>query len=333
MPVNEIRPAVLIERARISGARRTPHLRSILLATFTLVVGATACNDAGTGLNNDAAETLLADAVNSTPVGFSLTESSFADAENDSWGPRARRHAGRGGPFGSAFGTGFMGGGLSPDFATGAGFHAGVARGPFGGGFRSEDCAFEEGSGKVVCGPSEGRLGLTVERWVIWTDVDGVMQRAPNASTFSMQTHAEVSGTVPMREGATRTVRHVSDRLVEGLEEGSTQRTINGSSMGTEAVTGERAGEGFTAKRDVSDMTTGLVVPVRSDGRTYPIAGRVVRQMEVEVTMAGGRVETATWQEVLTYDGSNTATLVITRNGTEKTCSVPLPAGRPVCRD
>jgi hypothetical protein len=34
---------------------------------------------------------------------------------------------------------------------------------------------------------------------------------------------------------------------------------------------------------------------------------------------------------VLTYNGSTTATLVITENGTTKTCSITLPRGRPSC--
>jgi hypothetical protein len=35
---------------------------------------------------------------------------------------------------------------------------------------------------------------------------------------------------------------------------------------------------------------------------------------------------------VLTYDGSATATLVITRNGTTQNCTIVLPHGRPRCQ-
>jgi hypothetical protein len=33
----------------------------------------------------------------------------------------------------------------------------------------------------------------------------------------------------------------------------------------------------------------------------------------------------------VTYDGSDTATIVITRNGDTQTCTLPLPRGRPTC--
>lgn len=305
--------------------------RTAVLTTTLVALALSACNDSTTE-SGAVAETLLAEALSSTPVGYSSTENSYAGTENETWRPQMRRHAGRGGPFGSAFGgAGFMGGGLAPDFANGAGFRAGVARGPFGGGFTGDDCVFSAASGKVTCAPDTDRRGLTVERWVIWTDINGAAQRRPDSTTATMQSHAEVYGTVPMRDSATRTVRHVSDRLVGGLQQGSTQRTVDGTSTGTETVNGFVRGGSFVAQRNVADTTRGLIIPVRTDGRSYPIAGTVSRTMEVTVTLAGGEAETAFWKEVLTYDGSATATLVITRNGQTKTCSVPLPVGRPVC--
>ena len=302
-----------------------------MTAALTLLAGVAACSDNPTGASDEAAETLLADALSSTPVGFSATENTYAGEDNDTWRPRARRHAGRGGPFGSAFGSGFMGGGLGPDFATGDGFRAALARGPFGGGLRAGDCTFDASLGRAVCTPATPRPGLTVERWVIWTDVNGVVQRAPDSTTTSMQSHAEVYGTVPMRDSATRTVRHVSDRLITGLEKGSAQRIVNGTSNGSETVNGFVPAGAFVAQRIVADTTRDLVVPVSTQGRTYPISGTIIRSMEVEVSVAGGAAETAQWREVLTYDGTDTATLEITRNGVTRTCTVPLPRGKPVC--
>jgi hypothetical protein len=51
----------------------------------------------------------------------------------------------------------------------------------------------------------------------------------------------------------------------------------------------------------------------------------------VSVTSAG-TTRSSSRREVITYDGSATAKLVITRDGTTKTCSLPLPHGRPVCQ-
>lgn len=308
------------------------RVRHSLLAVGTVALfTVAACGDSVTSSSDGVAETLLAEAMLSTPVGFSATESSFAGVESDSWRPMMRRHVGRGGPFGSAFGVGFMGGGLGQDFADGTGFRAGNARGPFGGGMPNGACSFNASSNRHECVTETDRLGLTVDRWVIYADLDGNVQRAPDSTTFSRASHAEVQGTVTVRDSATRTVRHVSDRLITGLQKGSTQRTVDGTSSGVETVNGVVAAGAFSAERIVADTTRGVIVPVTDAGRSYPIAGTVIRSMQVSVSVADGETETASWREVLTYDGSNTATLVITRNGVTKTCSVPLPMGRPVC--
>jgi hypothetical protein len=229
------------------------------------------------------------------------------------------------------FGVGPMGGGIGPDFRTSTGFRAGLGRGPFDGRVPLSECTFSPATGSAVCPPSTIRGGLTVNRWVIWKDVAGVVQASPDSTTHTMQTHTDVSGTVQTRGDATRTVRHVSDRLVTGLEQGSAQRTVDGTSAGAETVVGTNADGAFTAERLVADTTRGLVIPVRDAGRTYPVAGTVIRTMRATVSMAGGPSETSTWREQITYDGSATATLVITRNGETRTCTVPLPVGRPVC--
>lgn len=309
-----------------------PDRRSLVTAVvLAATVGLGACDLGVTNATDSAAETILADAFIAVPVGFASTENSFAGAENEDWRPLRRRHPGRGGPFGGAFGAGPMGGGIGADFQDGVAFRAGHARGPFGGNLPSASCPFDASAGRAECAPFTDRRGLTVSRWVIWKDIEGTVQASPDSTTFSRQTHAEVSGTVPARDGATRTVQHVSDRLITGLQQGSTQRTVDGTSAGTETVSGTVTDGAFTAERIVADTTRGVVIPVRADGRSYPIAGTLIRRMRATVTIAGVTSESADWREQLTYDGTATATLVITRNGESKTCAVPLPMGRPVC--
>jgi hypothetical protein len=62
----------------------------------------------------------------------------------------------------------------------------------------------------------------------------------------------------------------------------------------------------------------------------HPTAGTVIRRMKVIMTI-GGSSSTKERREVLTYDGSATAKLQITDNGTTKNCTVALPRGRPNC--
>jgi hypothetical protein len=303
--------------------------RALLVLASVSLLGA--CADGPTSSADAMTETLLAEAFSATPAGYASTENSFAGAENEDWRPRRQRNGGRGGPFGAAFGVGPMGGGIGADFTNGGSVRDGLGRGPFGGALRDSDCVFNETAQRAECTSTRERNGLTVDRWVIWKDQAGTVQRRPDSTTFSMQTHAEVSGTVVRRDSSTRTVRHVSDRLVTGLQKGSTERRVEGTSAGTERVEGIGSAGAFVADRVLGDTVRGVVIPVRESGRSYPTAGTVIRSMRATVTVTGQAPEVSTWREVITYDGSATATLTITRNGETKTCSLPLPMGRPTC--
>ena len=134
------------------------------------------------------------------------------------------------------------------------------------------------------------------------------------------------------RDSAVSTIHNTSSRSVAGLSSAATQRTVNGVARGEESTSGKTdSGVVFTATRLVGDTTSGLIIPVVSGKPTYPTAGKVVRQMKATITLAGGTPTTKERREVITYDGSATATLVITTDGTTKTCKVPLPRGQPSC--
>jgi hypothetical protein len=131
---------------------------------------------------------------------------------------------------------------------------------------------------------------------------------------------------------ATTTVNNASDRTVSGLAKGSTQRGVSEASKGQESTTGESSRGKFTATRVVGDTTTGLVIPVSTDnGRTYPTAGTVVREMKATLTYDGQAPTTVSRREVVTYDGSATAKIAITENGTTKNCTRALPRGALSC--
>jgi hypothetical protein len=132
---------------------------------------------------------------------------------------------------------------------------------------------------------------------------------------------------------ATTTINGSSTRTVTGLAQGSTQRTVNGASAGTESTTGTSSRGTFTASRTVGDTTTGLVIPVATSTTTrpYPTAGTTIRSIQASLQYANESPVTLTRREVVTYDGSATATVVITENGTTKNCTKPLPRGRLSC--
>ena len=225
-------------------------------------------------------------------------------------------------------GHGAMGGGLGPDFFGGVGFGRGFGHGPFGGQALHGTCSFA--NGVVTC--TDTHDGLTINSNAFYKTANGTVQSAPDSLTDVAAVNIDVSGTVTRRDSAVSTVHNTSSRSVTGLSSTSTQRTINGVARGEESTTGKTdSGVVFTATRLVGDTTTALVIPVVRGKPTYPTAGKVVRQMKATITLAGGTPTTKERREVITYDGSATATLVITTDGTTKTCKLPLPRGIPTC--
>jgi hypothetical protein len=132
---------------------------------------------------------------------------------------------------------------------------------------------------------------------------------------------------------ATTTINSSSSRTVTGLAQGSTQRTVDGASAGTESTTGTSTRGSFTAARTVGDTTTGLVIPVASSstGPAYPTAGTTIRSIQASLQYQNEAAVTLTRREVVTYDGSATAKVTITENGTTQNCTKPLPRGRLTC--
>jgi hypothetical protein len=292
----------------------------------------------------------FASAFESAPTALSLLQSSFSSSadslpriggpEGFGFGPGGPRGGGPGGPGGRGRGPGGPGMGLGPGFGMGGlGMMGGLApeffggregrgpRGPFSDSAAS-NCTFDAASGRAVC-PANVRDGITMNRSMAFTTSAGVVQSAfDSTTTNTINTRITVSGTTT-RGAMTRVVNHASNRTVSGLL-GST-RTVNGTSSGNETSTGTHGDTTFTAVRTAGDTTTGLVIPVSTDERTYPTAGTVIRRMVVTLTRGTNAPRTSDRREVITYNGSATASLVITRDGTTKTCTIALPHGRPEC--
>lgn len=308
---------------------------------FTLitatVVAAAACGDLATA-NKSAPSAALAAAFTTVPVGFSSTENSYDSSAaplGAGWFPRAPM-GGMGRQEGPMLGGGFgpmIGGGLGADFLGGLGLGRGFGHGRFGDpDIDDGNCAFVAATGRVTC-TIVTRGGLTIMRSVAFTDAAGAVQGAfDSVTTNTIDTQISVTGTMTRRDSSTTTVSNASDRTVGGLAQGSTQHTVNGTATGSETTNGKDTTGTFVAVRMVGDTTTGVIVPVVTSGRTYPIAGTIIRAMSVSLTYAGHAAQTASRREVITYDGSATAQLVITQNGTTKTCSLPLPFGKPTCQ-
>ena len=306
----------------------------------------------------------LAGALAAAPAGYGELTSSFvggaadvasADSVGGFCGGRER----------GMRGDAMMGGGLHDAFLGGMGFGRGFAHhGPFGGGLRCEGTFAD---GRVSCAPVT-RNGLTITRSAAYSDASGAVQEAfDSVTTNTVNLRVAVTGTLTFtaRDGATgggmhggdgrgdrhhggrggalgrllgdtariltatTQVNNASDRTVSGLAQGSTQRTVSGISSGSETTTGTTSRGEFTATRTIADTTTGLVVPVQATG-AYPTAGTVVRTMTATLAYVG-ETRSVRRREVVTYDGSATARITITMNGTTRNCTRALPRGALAC--
>lgn len=337
---------------------------SMCLAAAALAVATAACSDpVGDGGDAISAEALAA-SLSTSIIGQGDLSSSYVGAEAARFRDEGFAMAGG---HGARFDhTGMMGGGLDGAFvgdpAAGRGFGA---HGPFGGGIGCRG-TFNAATGRVECPPVVMR-GLTVTRSAQYLTAAGAVQQAwDSATTSSVDVRASVTGTVtftadslradsaqhhgrPGRHGgpafgrllgdtariltATTVVTSQSQRTTTGLAAGSTQRTISGTSSGRESTTGTSTRGAFTATRTQGDTTRSLVVPTPTAGnpRPHPTGGSVTRAMSVSLTVAGAAPVSVTRREVVTYDGSATATVVITVNGTTRNCTRPLPRGPLSC--
>ena len=315
---------------------------------FAVACSESTAPSASTGIST----ALLSTAFTSATPGYDRVASSFSASGNTgSFGPGGGHgdHNDRGPGFG-----GFMGGGLGNEFAGLGGFGPGFGRGAFGdpqGNAPLTTCTFAASTGRITCTPTTVN-GLTISRYAIYTNAQGVAQQTFDTTTNSAVTHVEVGGTTAFTPhdhhgfgpgfgpdsshvtvaSATSTVSTVSDRTTTGLAAGSTQRTVNGTSAGQESTSGKLSDSStFTATRVMGDTTAGLVVPITTGFGAYPTAGTVIRVTRASVTVGTGTATTTTRREVVTYDGTATAKVVIVQNDTTRNCTLPLPRGRLSC--
>jgi hypothetical protein len=320
---------------------------SLLVAVFAVV--AIGCNNAAAPGSSNPLTSALTSSFASLPIGFSFVPSTFAGgtaADSDGWAPPEGMGLGQMGLRGDhgdqgdvdfegeAPGGSMMCGGLGGAFG-GEGLGLGLGRGLFGGVFAGTAlpgmCAFDATSGRVVC-DTVTHDGLSIVRSAAYKSASGAAQSAfDSLTTNAINVRVSVTGTKTRRDGDISVVRHASDRTVSGLAPGSTQRTVNGTSTGLENIKGTNRTGSFTAVRTIGDTVTGVVIPVRTDGVTFPTAGTVIRSSQVTLTYAGQAPTTSTRREVVTYDGTSTAMVVITQNGTTRNCTMALPHGRLMC--
>jgi len=324
------------------------QMRTNLFVIAGAALVAAACSDP-TSANGRAllSRTDLAVAFETVPVGYTAGQTTYNESGEGvgpmfpgapSFGLGMGMRGMRGGMMG--FGAMDMGGGMGPmmggglgdDFTGGRGLGRDFGHGRHGDpAVAQSSCTYDAVAKRATCAPQSDR-GLTITRSVAWFDAAGAVQSAfDSVTTDAINTKVTVTGTFTRRDSATSTISNASDRTISGLAKGSTRHTATGIASGKEVTTGRDSTGAFTATRLAADSVRNVVVPVSDTGRTYPTSGTVIRVMTVSVVRTSGTTS-STRREVVTYDGSATAKMVITQDGTTKTCTMPLPMGRPTCQ-
>jgi hypothetical protein len=304
-------------------------LSSFTIATVVLAGACSSSNNDSTSAPTSALAVSMASTFSTAPAGFAEMASSFSASTSDDspFEPAFDDHGGRGrrgfGPlgFGPGFGIGFMGGGL-----------IGVFLGDGLGHFHDDDrCTFSSTTGRTCTDTTRG--GIIVTRVEKYTTAAGTLQQKIDTLTNSIASSFTAKGTATRRDSSTSSVDESSSQTVSGLAKGSTSRTINSASKGTENTTGKSREGNFTATRVVGDTVKGIVLPTPSSTNffPYPTAGTIIRAMGATVTISGQSPAVSSRREVITYDGSNTAKVVITHDSTTQNCTLPLPHGRLTC--
>jgi hypothetical protein len=322
---------------RFSGAN--PMTRALILPAAALVAVVAACSsDSSTAPQatqppSPQVAAMLSDGFATSTAGFSQTDNSYLAAGDLSAGFM---------PMGWGLSEGlfdrtrdFMGGGLGVDFdGDGAIFDMGHME--WGGGpfmpRSASNCTFASATGRITCA-AQTFGGLTINRSFAYADVNGKAQSARDATTNSVNTQSTITGTLVTHDKQdTTTVNSSSTRTVTGLVSSATKRTVDGKSGSTEVTVGlTRDAVKFKTTRMQGDTTVGLTIPVTNGKTSYPTAGSVTRSMTVTVQVTGKPDATSLRREVITYDGSTTAKVVITHDATTKNCTLALPHGHLTC--
>ena len=317
-----------------------------LASIGTTVVILAACSDATTGTNKDASNSgdlvpsSMATVYSSTPAGFDELSTSFNSSDTDGaflpdFDSHGRRHDRGGDDFGDdhdghgddnrgpGFGLGLMGGGLG-GFLQGDGLlNDHFIR------FRRGKCAFQTDVG-IVCADSTRGGKVVSSKTLKFTNAAGTVQSSIDSTTNAVELTATVSGMTTRRDSSTSSIEAANHQTVTGLT--GAERTVNGTSTGTETSTGISFFGPFTAKRMTADTITGIVIPKRTstNSKVFPTAGSVSRTMSATLEIQSATL-TTTRKETITYDGSSTAKVVIEKDGATQNCTLPLPHGKLTC--
>lgn len=192
----------------------------------------------------------------------------------------------------------------------------------------ADACTYTASIGRIVCTPVV-RDGLTYSRSVAYYDAKGVAQPKRDLNTRSMNTQVTVKGTTTTKRGPL-VVDRSSNLTVSGLGKGAATHTMDGTEQGTSVGTFTVDKVTVTSKEAFTSVSAAVVVP--AEGKTkWPLSGTTTRTWTQTVTREGGATRTSTSSESVTFNGTSTVPVSLTRDGKTKSCTKDLATGKLTC--
>jgi hypothetical protein len=194
-------------------------------------------------------------------------------------------------------------------------------------------CNFSSADQSFDC-PAGAVGGLTIRSSYILYDLAGVAQSQLNgATTDAVRVLTDVTGTVTLPSTdiiQSVAVNHHSDMRLSGLLSGP--HTLNGASVDHDVITSAGvASPSAQTTLDITGIAANIVFPSSGETR-WPTSGTVTNTA-ISVTTSGSLpAVTTTAQAVMTFNGTNLATVVVTFSGRSQTCTIDLSgASSPRC--
>ena len=193
----------------------------------------------------------------------------------------------------------------------------------------SDQCAYSTTSLRVECAPVT-RDGLTIIRSIGFYDAAGAPQTHRDSTTSSTNTRVAVKGTTTTTRGVF-TVDRASSVTVTGLGRSSTAHTINGTETGTSSATLSTDNGGSAAVSETFSATTdNVIVPAPFTAASWPLSGTATRRTTLTASR-GGTTRTSAQSEVVTFNGTATVGVAVTRDGTTRACTRNLTTHATTC--
>lgn len=182
---------------------------------------------------------------------------------------------------------------------------------PGGGDLNPANCTYNTTTQRVVCPPFTRDNGLVVNRSYMFFDANNVVQQAFDALlTAKANVQSHIAGVKTVGHWSA-TIDRLRDMTVTGLAGDEAQRTWNGT--GTSTATRSRHTDDGDRSYDVSCTLSvvDVVVPVEHGADRFPLSGTITRVCTITFTQGPRNGQTVTRTAVVTFNGTQTATLTI----------------------